>query len=440
MKARTESENWVQSLRTLIRDSLGTNWQIKPNKGKTKIRIRFNDGSRVEKMLGIDWAKAEAPKILKTVEEIHHLTIKKKVPLDEAVERVKKTRNKALNLAATPNPKRLLNAWEKYENHKVNVVGDVTQATWNQEYGGKPNNGILPPRNKHQGKTYLRLREIKADNANELLLRIGEKFEHGTRGRQIRVQHIAAFLRWATSKQSGFLLPEENWNPPPKNALGEYVGRKSAEKQKKSSAPTVAIEDKNLLELINSLPIDVDKNQKKHRLRDRAMEWDLAIKLSIVYGLRPNEVSHEYLEVKKNKNEFLWCNYCKKAGGGTTKPRRLWPLHPEWEKEWHLLERIKQKDPLPRMKAGAGDAFKNYLRFNDVWKQLKSQHGVVPYSFRHSYSKRAHQIYKLSDTEVAAFMGHSVPVHNSTYAQWSTESMLESSMDRAIKFRDLTAE
>ena len=82
-------------------------------------------------MLGIDWSRAEAPKILKTVQEIHHLTIKKKVPLEEAVERVNKTRNKALNLASTPNTKLLLNAWEKYENHKVNVVGDVTQATWN---------------------------------------------------------------------------------------------------------------------------------------------------------------------------------------------------------------------------------------------------------------------------------------------------------------------
>ena len=68
----------------------------------------------------------------------------------------------------------------------------------------------------------------------------------------------------------------------------------------------------------------------------------------------------------------------------------------------------------------------------------KSDLGVVPYSFRPSYSKRAHQIYKLSNTEVAAFMGHSVPVHNSTYAQWSTESMLESSMERAIKFRNST--
>ena len=65
-------------------------------------------------MLGIDWSKAEAQKILTTVEEIHHLTIKKKVPLEEAVKQERKTRNKALNLTATTNPKRLLNAWEKY--------------------------------------------------------------------------------------------------------------------------------------------------------------------------------------------------------------------------------------------------------------------------------------------------------------------------------------
>tara|TARA_B100000214_G_C23733608_1_gene519963 strand:+ start:81 stop:347 length:267 start_codon:yes stop_codon:yes gene_type:complete len=77
-------------------------------------------------------------------------------------------------------------------------------------------------------------------------------------------------------------------------------------------------------------------------------------------------------------------------------------------------------------------------KINEVWKKLKSDLGVVPYSFRHSYRKRDHQIYKSSDTEVAAFMGHSVPVHNYTYAQWSTESMLDSSMERAIKFRDLT--
>ena len=68
---------------------------------------------------------------------------------------------------------------------------------------------------------------------------------------------------------------------------------------------------------------------------------------------------------------------------------------------------------------------------------IKTKKSLLKIDF--SYSKRAHQIYKLSDTEVAAFMGHSVPVHNSTYTQWSTKSILQSSMERSIKFRDMTS-
>ena len=60
----------------------------------------------------------------------------------------------------------------------------------------------------------------------------------------------------------------------------------------------------------------IENAEKKHRLRDQAMEWDLAIKLSFVFGLRPIEVSHSFLEVKKNGKEYLFCSYCKKAGGG----------------------------------------------------------------------------------------------------------------------------
>ena len=60
-----------------------------------------------------------------------------------------------------------------------------------------------------------------------------------------------------------------------------------------------------------------------------------------------------------------------------------------WEEDRKVMI---EKDPLPRVKVGCGDAFKIYLRFNEVWKQLKEQHGVVPYSFHYSYSKRAHQI------------------------------------------------
>ncbi len=422
MKARSETEPWVSSLRTFIRDALGTSWQVKDKGGTTNLRIRLDDGTRIYRNLGLPWCKASAAGIRESVEEIHELVIHQKVSVEEAVERVKQTRSKTPRAARRPNPKLLITAWESYENYKVKVSGDVSPKTWQIEYG----------------KTFRRLKEVAAANANDLLIEIGKKYEPGSRSRQIRIQHTAAFLRWATSRASGHFLPADNWTPPPKNALGEYVGRKSAKKQQETSNPTVAIEDQDLLELINSLPIDLDKAEKKHRLRDRAMEWDLAIKLAIVYGLRPIEVSYDYLEIRKNGKEYLFCTYCKKAGGGISKPRRLWALHPEWEEKWNLIQRIKQKDPLPRMKAGAGDAFKNYLRFNEVWKKLKAEQGVVPYSFRHSYSKRGHQIYKLSDTEMAAFMGHTVQVHNAAYAQWSSESMLESSMERAIKFRDLT--
>lgn len=432
MKAPSNSENWVQSLRKKIKDSIGTNWQIKPFEGKTKLRIRLENGRRIETVIGIEWSKSKAEDILQTLEKIHHLTIKKEVPLEEAIVQVKKIQTKALRIAATPAPKLLLHAWGKYENHKVNITKDITQSSWNQEYGGKSNHGILPPRKKDQGKTYLHLKQVKANNADELLQRIAEKYEYGTKNRYIRVQHISAFLKWATSKQSGFLLPEKEWTPPLKNKLKNYIGRELSPEKIQTAAQAIAIEDTDLLQLINSLPIDVDKDQKKHRLRDRAMEWDLALKLSIVYGLRPCEVSHEYLEVKKNEKEFLWCSYSKKVGSHKTKPRRLSPLHPKWEKEWHLIKRIKNKAPLPRMKISAADAFKNYLRFNEVWKRIKCQHGVLPYSFRHSYSKRAHLIYKMSTSQVAAIMGHSVKEHVSTYEPWINISTMRISNKQSI--------
>ena len=104
-----------------------------------------------------------------------------------------------------------------------------------------------------------------ATNANELLIQIGDyedknkkpepikPLEAGSRSRQIRVQHVAAFLRWATSKKSGYLLKPENWSAPPRNAIDDYVGVKSAKKKKETSTPTVAIEDEDLLALLGSI-------------------------------------------------------------------------------------------------------------------------------------------------------------------------------------------
>ena len=74
MKARTEAPEWVQSLRTFLRDQVGSSLQVKEKKGNnTCLRIRFEDGTRTEKNLNIKWNKANSAKIRTRVEEIHNL-------------------------------------------------------------------------------------------------------------------------------------------------------------------------------------------------------------------------------------------------------------------------------------------------------------------------------------------------------------------------------
>ena len=429
MKARTEAPEWVQSLRTFLRDQVGSSLQVKEKKGNnTCLRIRFEDGTRTEKNLNIKWNKANSAKIRTRVEEIHNL-LQGGVSVDEAIERTKDIEKRKGTKKA--DPKTLLLGWSKYENYKVNQLGDVSQANWDREYGGEPKKiDDVVIRETTKGKTYKSLLEVASlsNNANSLLINIGARYTAGSRSRQIRVQHIRAYLEWAVSKNSGFLLDKDIWSPPPKGAIAEYVGRKSRkELEDKAKKATPSLEDDELLALLESIP--------KGKIHDG---WDLCLRLAICYGLRPIECSYEYLSVKKTIGKtYLYCTYIKKSGSGATTPRRLFPLHDYWEKDWNLLERVKRKQPLPPMKSGAGDSFKNYLKFNAIWKEYKEKYGATPYIFRHSYAKRSHQIYKLSEAESSQMMGHSVPVHHVAYSKWSKEEAIETSMERAIRLRDL---
>ena len=53
MPKLTQTEDWVESLRVFIRDTLGNkNWQIrKGEREKVRLGIRFDDGSRSYKYL-----------------------------------------------------------------------------------------------------------------------------------------------------------------------------------------------------------------------------------------------------------------------------------------------------------------------------------------------------------------------------------------------------
>ena len=430
MKARAEAPEWVQSLRTFLRDQVGSSLQVKEKKGNnTCLRIRYEDGSRVEKNLNIKWNKANSAKIRTRVEEIHNL-MQGGVDIDEALERTQTT--EARKGKKKVNPKTILSAWSKYETYKTKQLGDVDQDNWNKEYGGeklKVNDVVI--RNRVMGKTYKALLNAVplATNANTLLIEIGRPYKPGSRSRQTRCQQVRAFLEWATSKNSKYLLDVDLFTPPPKGGISEYVGRKSRkELSDKAKKVTPTLDDADLLKLIESIP-----EKKSHD------KWDFCLRLASCYGLRPIECSHKYLEIRKTSKgqPYLYCTHIKKSGSGQSKPRRLWPLHDYWQKDWNLIERVKRKHELPPFTNGASDGFKDYLKSNDLWKEYKEKYKAIPYIFRHSYGRRSHEIYKISVEESSQMMGHTPEVHMKAYSQWVKEESLEESMERAIKLRDL---
>ena len=430
MKARTEAPEWVQSLRSFLRDQVGSSMQVKEKKGNnTCLRIRYEDGSRVEKNLNIKWNKANSPKIRTRVEEIHNL-MQSGVDIDEALERTQVI--EARKGKKKVNPETILLAWSKYEIYKTKQLGDVDQQNWNKEYGGeelKINDVVI--RDRVMGKTYKKLKEVAplSTNANTLLINIGSGYKSGGRMRQIRCQHIRAFLEWATSKNSKYLLDVDLFTPPPKGGISEYVGRKSRkELVDKAKKVTPTLDDDELIKLLESIP-----DRKNHK------KWDFCLRLASCFGLRPIECSHKYLEIRKTSKgqKYLYCTYIKKSGSGQSKPRRLWPLHDYWQKDWKLIERISRKEELPPFRNGASDGFKDYLKLNPIWKEYKEKYKAIPYIFRHSYGRRSHEIYKISVEESSQMMGHTPEVHQKAYSQWVKEESLEESMERAIKLRDL---
>ena len=155
--------------------------------------------------------------------------------------------------------------------------------------------------------------------------------------------------------------------------------------------------------------------------------------LSAASGLRPVEI--HYLRIETSGKRRLWCDYSKRSGGGSTEPRTLRALHPEWEKDWQLLERIKAGEPLPPTGGGVAEAARRYLMRQEVWKPLAAA-GCTPYSFRHGWALRCHTQYPLISTRVAAeVMGHSPAVHSDVYGSWTDDRVIDDAFEAGIRGR-----
>lgn len=135
-----------------------------------------------------------------------------------------------------------------------------------------------------------------------------------------------------------------------------------------------------------------------------------------------------------------WCSYEKRSGGGRTRPRRVHALPLQnldgQVQTWNLMTRWQAGlIELPPMGgACAGESFNTYLNRQRGWKALKAQlagqgQRLVPYSFRHSYSLRAHRM-GIPTGAIADAMEHSIEVHCRSYT-WATTASTAEAFARA---------
>jgi len=422
MKARTTAPGWVQGVRTILRESVGPSYSIVEQRGKTRLTVRFSSGVRKSVVLEILWEKAATRKIQEQVEEIARL-VNGGRSWDEVMQIIKRNNSFTAPIAADePEPDLLLKAFDIWSvDFMYKQTRRIEKSTLDGQYA----------------KARKRLKEVSnAANAHDLLVKAGQCWEPGIRVREQVIRTLAKFLRWGVSKDSDYILDSTKWEPKPKGNLSEYIGQKSFQARVKSVEPTVALEDSEILAIINSLPVESNHPRDKRS----AKQWQFALQLMSTFGLRPGEIY--FLEVRIVKGQYqVWCNYQKKNDTSLGKPRRVHALPPEWQKEWNLIDRIQNmtEDDLPvKSSANVGEACRKYLSGKPVWKAIKENKAIIPYSFRHGWSLRSHLDFGLSDTVSAKAMGHTVAVHNQIYSQYITEGLMDEAIEKGINYRNLT--
>jgi integrase len=259
----------------------------------------------------------------------------------------------------------------------------------------------------------------------ELIDRCIRKWDPGSRTRQERARNLSQFLRHCVARE-GF---PPIWQPPAD--LKDHIGRKPADARSQKSDP---ITDQQIINLLASLPDD----PVGHR-------WADVIRLLAELGLRPVELLHLSVRTDpKTKESYWWCSYEKRAGGGVTKPRRLYPLELRGDdgeaQQWNLIARWQDgliELPSLRSGNGAADAIATYLNRQPGWRSLRAQleaqnQRLSCYSFRHGYSVRGHKLPWMTSGYMALAMGHSIEVHCRSYP-WATEAEASAAFMRAAQ-------
>lgn len=398
------SETWEQALRTGVRTSTATGWSVREHRGRVRLEVR-RAGDSASIGLPFEWSRLQVGAVLARVRNIYVLTLQgHDLPEAAAI-----ADGKALQRQTSWG-----HALENFRRQKLEHGAAIKQATWAAKYEPV----LLMAVQLLEGQR-------SPKNAADLLDACLRDWAPGSRTRQIRAQSLSQFLRHSVAREH---FPD-SWRPPAE--LRSHIGVASAEVapgHRKGDPFT----DLEILALLDTLPQD-----------SSGLRWADALRLMAELGLRPIELQHLAVRIEPRSAQPLWwCSYRKRSGGGMTEPRwiRSLPLT-DWDgrrQQWNLIERwqagLIELPPLGNG-PGAADALGTYLKRQQGWQSLRERlaargERAVPYSFRHSYSLRGHQL-GIDAGSVALNMGHSYEVHCRSYP-WASDSGAAVAYERAL--------
>jgi len=395
-------DDWAKTLRKQVR-RLASGWTVRESPRGNKVTLKVRNNNKEESItLSFNWDEASAGDVYTRIRNIYSLVLKDGHDLKTATK-----------IASGEAPKLVIaHDWEaakdKFEKQKINHGDTIKPKTWETKYEPVISDAV----------TLLIRGEVS--NPEDLIDRCIERWETGSRTREIRAGNLKQFLDYCVQREKfpvAWLLTTK---------LKDHIGKKPKGKKVIKGDP---ISDQQIINLINSIPDSEIGNM-----------WADAVRLVSEYGLRPVELDH--LSVKKDRKtgeEYFFCSYEKRAGGGTTEARVLHPLplvDDQGEvQQWNLLARWKAKDiKIPSLKDP--NAFKQYLNRNKYWKSLKAEleannENLRPYSLRHSYSLRGH-LRSIDAGSMADSMGHSYECHCREYS-WASKKTTKSAFDKAME-------
>ena len=404
-KIRDEA-GWATTFRKQVR-KLGSGWTVRRTSrtNKVSLELRTPGQKRQEIVLPYKWEENTATEgdCYTRIRNIYALTLEGH------------DLKRAAEIADGKAPKierDWFGAAERFKVQKMQHGKTVKPVTWEKGYEPVVSDAVDL------------LMADKATNPEDLIDRCIEKWPPGCRTRQERARNLVQFLKHCVYRE-GF---PSSWLP--SSDLKDHIGQKPTNAISQKGDP---ITDQQILNLLASFPED-----------STGLRWANCIKLTAELGLRPIELLHLSVRTdNKTKKPYWWCSYRKRAGGGTTEPRRLHPLplvSDEGEvQQWNLMA-LWQANliDLPSLKNGKGasEAIKTYLNRRKNWLSLKEElkakdERAVPYSFRHSYSVRGHQR-GIDNGSMSNAMGHSIETHCRSYP-WATDSGTLTAFEKANK-------